>query len=469
MERDGARDQPDGPSEGDLGASASAGSEPTASDGPDESVPLLGEGDLDEDDDLSTASPSLPLPPEDRLWRHPSELKFTSPAAHATDHSPDPWLEHMWQSETVVDRPARTVVYSAALLSGIVAAALTAGLFLWIGPARERVVERTVERQVVPDGELDTVRASFSAVPQDVADVADEVKPTIVKLDVFGTSGERIGAGSGVIFRTDGHILTNAHVVAGAERIEVVLANGTRLDADVVGTDALTDVGIVAIRSTDIEPLPVAVLGDTTTLRVGERAIAIGSPLGLAGGPTVTVGVISAIGRVIQTPDGERLYDLVQTDAPIMPGSSGGALLDPDGHVIGITTVIGVSEVGAEGVGFAVPIEIAHDVALDLLTTGEARHGFLGVAGDDLATEQADELGVEGAAVITLVADGYPAADAGLRVGDVVTSLAGMEITSMADLIVTVRRLEPDTNVMMTVLRGAQEREFEIPIVQRPG
>ena len=453
---DGARDQPDGTSEGDEHGLPA-----------DHGEPMVGDAEL-EDDDTAEASPSLPLPPEDRLWRHPSELKFTSSGAGGVPRSPDPWLDQMWPSETVVDRPARTVVYSAALLSSIVAAALTAGLFLWIGPARERVVERTVERQVVPSGELDTVRASFSVLPQDVADVADEVKPTIVKLDVFGDGEERIGSGSGVIFRTDGHILTNAHVIAGADRIEVVLANGTRLDAEVAGVDALTDVGIVAIRSQLADPLPVAVLGDTTTLRVGERAIAIGSPLGLAGGPTVTVGVISAIGRVIDTPDGERLYDLVQTDAPIMPGSSGGALLDADGNVIGITTVIGVSDVGAEGVGFAVPIEIAHDVALDLLTTGEARHGFMGVAGDDVTTEQADELGVDGAAVLTQVAEGYPAADAGLRIGDMVTTLAGMDITSMADLIVTVRRLEPGTRVPVSIMRGSIELELEIAISQRP-
>jgi putative serine protease PepD len=452
-----------------LGGLGAFGDPP--SDDPDDDTVVLGPGDSglgessDDDSDGPSGTRSMPLPPEDRLWRHPSELKFTSERPR---RALDPWLDGIWPTATATDRPTRTVIYSAAVLSGVLAAALTAGLFLWMGPARERVVERTVERHVAPDGDVDAVVARFGNQSLDVARVAEDVRPSIVQLDVSGTTPGTTGSGSGVIFRSDGHILTNAHVVEGTEQIEVVLADGQRLEAEVVGTDTLTDIAVLAVISELDDPLPVATLGRTTTLKVGQPAIAIGSPLGLSGGPTVTVGVISAIGRVVDTPAGSRLYDLVQTDAPIMPGSSGGALLDANGKVIGITTVIGVSDVGAEGVGFAVPIEIAHDVARDLLTTGEARHGFLGVAGADVTAEQAEDLGIDGGAVLTEVVDGHPAADAGLRNGDLVTRLEGEVITSMAELIVGVRRLEPGTRVALTVVRDGDEMELEVIVAQRP-
>ena len=411
--------------------------------------------DFDDTDDGGTPS-TPPLPPEDRLWRHPSELKYFD--------ADEPWPSSRLRGTP----PGRTVLHGMAALTGLVAAAVTAGMFLWLGPVRERVVERTVERHSSEPTTAAPVFFPLGPTGLDVATVAEEVRPSITRVDVLGRDDGTTGSGSGVIFRSDGHILTNAHVVENARSIRVVLADGRSRAAEVVGTDPLTDIAVLRIDRRGAEEFPPVVLGDTTELRVGEPAIAIGSPLRLQGGPTVTVGVISATGRVLDA-QGSRLFDLVQTDAPIMPGSSGGALLDADGHVIGITTVIAISEVGAEGLGFAVPIEIAHDVALDLLTVGEARHGFFGVVGSDLGAEQAADLGVAGGSVVTGIEPDGPADEAGMREGDIIVLLGKRPVETMSHLIVSVRRLEPGRIVPVTVIRDGEELVVDVEVAARPG
>jgi S1-C subfamily serine protease len=410
--------------------------------------------DFDDTDDGGGRS-TLPLPPEDRLWRHPSELKYLG-------------MDEPWPSGPLRGAPGgRAVLHGVAALTGLVAAAVTAGMFLWLGPVRERVVERTVERHAAEPVTGAPALFPLGRNGLDVARVAEDVRPSITRVDVLGATDGATGSGSGVIFRSDGHVLTNAHVVEDAESIRVVLADGRSRAAEVVGTDPLTDIAVLRVDRTGDEEFPPVVLGDTTDLKVGEPAIAIGSPLRLQGGPTVTVGVISATGRVLDA-QGARLFDLVQTDAPIMPGSSGGALLDAAGEVIGITTVIAVSEVGAEGLGFAVPIEIAHDVALDLLTVGEARHGFFGVVGSDLGAEQAAELGVAGGSVVTGIEPDGPAEEAGLREGDIIVQLGDLPVETMSQLIVAVRRLEPGRVVPVTVIRDGEEFVADVEVAARP-
>ena len=319
-----------------------------------------------------------------------------------------------------------------------------------------------VERQAVLAGSVASVRDPSQL---DVVSIADSARQSIVRVEVLDGSGSAVSSGSGVIVRDDGHVVTNAHVVDGGTVMEAILADGRRLDADLVGVDELTDLAVLKVD--DDERFPTALLGSTASLEVGEPAVAIGSPLGLSGGPTVTVGVISAVGRELQASTGPRLYDLVQTDAPIMSGSSGGALLDSHGAVIGITTAVAISDTGAEGLGFAIPIEIAHAVATDLIDTGHARHGYLGIDAADLSSEHAASLGIEGGAIVADVENGSPAEEAGLQPGDVVVEIDGVPARSMSALIVSIRLSSPGTTVHLTVVRDGAELDLPVTMGER--
>src|SRR4051794_21619887 len=296
------------------------------------------------DDGLDDDEPAYrpPLPPDDRLWRHPSEV---GPAPVA-------------MSATRSDGPAARQ-WAVALASGLVGALLATGITVAAGGHRnDHQVQHVTEQVALPVG---------TTAEKGVAAVAARLRPAIVQLVVEHKGSE--ASGSGVIFRDDGHILTNDHVVDSAQKVTVVLSDGRKVPGQVVGGDPDTDVAVVKM---DGGPYPVATLGTATLLRVGDQCISIGSPLGLVGGPSVSVGVLSALGRSLDGEAGHRLYDMIQTDAAISPGSSGGALLDASGAVIGVTTAIAVSEAGAEGLGFATPIDIARSVADELITTGKA-------------------------------------------------------------------------------------------------
>ena len=254
----------------------------------------FGDADHDSAGDPMAATAPLRLPPDDRLWRHPSELSTAqSTISTSTSHT------------TGSSRRA----IAAATLTAAVAGAMVAGVAIWfLGPGQQLVTERVVERQLIqPSAAI--VNASLGRL--DVVSIAEIVKPSIVRVEILNPVDTVVGSGSGVIFRDDGNILTNAHVVAGAAGIEVVTSDGRRYDADLIGADALTDIAVVKIDRDD--PFPAMLLGSTSLLRVGEPAVAIGSPLRLTGGPTVTVGVVSAIGRTLDLPDGGRLLDRKST------------------------------------------------------------------------------------------------------------------------------------------------------------
>ena len=268
------------------------------------------------------------------------------------------------------------------------------------------------------------------------------------------------------MIRDDGYLLTNAHVVQGAERITVVMADGSELEGKLVGEDDVTDIAVVKVESP--EPFATAVLGSASHLQVGEPAIAIGSPLGLAGGSSVTTGVVSALGRQVQGQDGEPLLDMIQTDAAISPGSSGGALLDATGAVIGITTAIAVSDVGPEGLGFATPVDIAKSVAEEIIRTGRAVHVWLGVEGGDLDRPSALREGVPGGAVVRRVIPDSPADNGGLEDRDVILAVGNEPIASMSGLVIALRNLEPGDVVELVYLRGSERHTVAVTLVERP-
>jgi S1-C subfamily serine protease len=216
----------------------------------------------------------------------------------------------------------------------------------------------------------------------------------------------------------------------------------------------------------DADELPVAVLGTARGLEVGAPVVAIGSPLGLQGGPSVTTGVISAVERTIGGNGGNALHGMIQTDAPIAPGSSGGALVDTSGAVIGIVTAV-AGDPGSR-FGFATPIDLVHRVAVQLIERGEAVHGWLGVEGTDLTAEQATTMGVEGGAVVHGILDAGPAGEAGLQDEDVITDIDGEPVRSMPGLVVAVREREPGDEVVVGYVRDGERGETTATIGERP-
>ena len=371
--------------------------------------------------------------PDDRVWRHPSE---------------------MGPKRAPVRRQLWTVGIASALAASVISTALAvvAGTLLDAGSDSGPGVHTT---SVLP------ILAPASS-KADVVAIADRVRPAIVQLKV---ERGRTGSGSGVLFRSDGHLLTNAHVVDGATSVSVVLSSGKELPARVIGSDPESDTAVVKI---DGGPFPVAQLGTSTDLKVGQEAIAMGSPLGLTGGPSVTVGVISALHRTVRTRGGQSLMDMVQTDAPIAPGSSGGALLDAGARVIGITTAVVVTDTGAEGFGFATPIDTARNAAEQLITTGKVVTVWLGVEGSDLDGATAVDLNVDGGAIIERVKTGSPAERAGLAPSDVVVGMNGKPVRSMAMLAVAVRAHRPGDVVTLDVVREKQHHGIDVTVAERP-
>jgi S1-C subfamily serine protease len=265
------------------------------------------------------------------------------------------------------------------------------------------------------------------------------------------------------MFRSDGQVLTNWHLVDEAQSIKVVMEDGKEEPARLVGADRDTDLAIVKV---DGGPYTVATLGTAAALKLGQRAIALGSPLDLTGGPSVTVGVVSALHRQVELREGMPLLDMIQTDAPISPGSSGGVLLDGKGTAIGIITA--VSSGGADGLGFATPIETARLVGDQLIANGRFIHVWLGIEGSDIDGGMATLLGVDGGALVDKVTPGGPAERAGLAARDVIVGIGNKAIPSMGALVVDLRGRPPGEEVALDVMRDSKRREMHITLAERP-
>ena len=400
------------------------------------------------DDRFDETPFSDPLPLDDRLWRHPSELQLPLDLGGGTaHHHRGVGLGTGW---------------STAVVSGLIGSVLAVSAIATTGVLSEgpEVRETVVRETVAPAFAVSSVSAGADG---SVVRVAADASPAVVRIEV---RGDVDGSGSGVVFRDDGHVLTNAHVVDGAQRIMVVLADGTTLEAELVGFDVVTDIAVVKVAGD--EPFPTAVLGSAAALAVGQPTVAIGSPLGLLGGSSVTTGVVSALGREVDGQGGPPLLDMIQTDAAIAPGSSGGALLDMRGTVIGITTAIAVSQVGAEGLGFAVPIDLAVRVGTQLIEGGRAIHVWLGIEGRDLDAAEAADAGLRGGAEVTDVVAGSPADAGGLIVGDVIVAIGDQRVPSMSGLVVALRDRQPGDVVSLTVVDDGAEVRRDVVLEERP-
>jgi serine protease Do len=320
--------------------------------------------------------------------------------------------------------------------------------------------------QSTPTGNDDATVALDGDFTGAVARVTDAVRPAVVFLSVvqtttgmFGQEEEQEGVGSGFIIDEDGHILTNNHVVAGADTITVILPDGREFEGNVLGRSRNPDVALIQI---DGEDLPVVELGQSSELEIGEWVVAIGNALGLQGGPTVTAGVVGALDRTLRPArDAPPMENLIQLDAAINPGNSGGPLVNLAGEVVGINTA-GIR--GAEGIGFAVAIEDAQNIVEQILE-GEPR-AALGVSGASVTPAIASQLGLEvneGVVVVEVQSDSGAEA-AGIQPGDVITSVDGQDITGTSDLRDVIAEHEPDDTVTVTVDRQGEELELDVTL-----
>nr|WP_255719649.1 trypsin-like peptidase domain-containing protein [Pelomonas sp. P8] len=276
-------------------------------------------------------------------------------------------------------------------------------------------------------------------------------------------NGPQLGLGSGVIISADGVLLTNNHVVEGASDIEVQLSDGRQAQATLVGTDPETDVAVLKINLPD---LPAIGLGDATSLQVGDVVLAIGNPFNV--GQTVTSGIVSALGR---SQLGINTFEnFIQTDAAINPGNSGGALVDADGRLVGINTAIFSRSGGSLGIGFAIPVDVARQVAAAILKDGSVSRGWIGVQTRELTPELAEalKLGSARGVLIGGVVNDAPAAKAGIRPGDVLTRVGDRPVATPAELLASVAALKPRSQVDVSVQRGSQAMTFSVAVGQRP-
>jgi serine protease Do len=272
------------------------------------------------------------------------------------------------------------------------------------------------------------------------------------------------GTGSGTIFDAEkGLILTNNHVVGGAQKINVTLYNNQVIEGTIVGSCAARDIAVVKVDAKNLES---AELGDSDKIRVGQRVYAIGNPFGLTGGPTVTSGVISALNRTIESERG-LIENLVQTDAAINPGNSGGPLVDLDGKIVAINTAIIPY---AQGIGFAIPINSAKMCSNDIMTMGSDKRPWLGVVGLSLTPEIAHyyNLPVGYGVIVTKIANASPAQDAGLVDGDIILEIDNTEIRTIEDLVREIRKRKVGDKVRIFALRSNREHFFELYLKAPP-
>ncbi len=309
-----------------------------------------------------------------------------------------------------------------------------------------------------------------------IRDVAQRARPGVVFIGVKGTAlGNALlpipveGVGSGAIYDPSGLIVTNNHVVENAEQISVTLPDGRSFDGQLVGRDPQTDLAVVRIQG---DNLPVLPFGDSDQLQIGDWVVAIGNALGLEGGPTVTTGVVGALHRSIQEPNGATLQELIQTDAAINPGNSGGPLVNLRGEIVGINTAAAVTDQGvpAAGVGFAISINSAKPILAQLASTGHVRRAFLGVVPVTITPALAAQyhLPVKQGVILAQVDPNSPAAQAGMRPNDILLSLDNTPLKSVADLRNVLAAHNPGDTVSAVILRNGSQRQLSVTLGEAP-
>jgi S1-C subfamily serine protease len=302
--------------------------------------------------------------------------------------------------------------------------------------------------------------AVTAATAPDLSSVVAAVEPSVVT--VLTSKGQ----GSGVVYQAGGVIVTNEHVVRGSTTVEIALADGSRTPGRVAATDESTDLAVIRAERTNLPPAKF----QTALPRPGQTAIAMGSPLGFEG--SVSAGIISGLGRGIPGSAGETrsLVDLIQTDAAISPGNSGGALVNGQGEVVGINEAYLPPSTGAVSIGFAIPSAVVVDTVDELLKNGRAEHAYLGVVPGSLTPQIAEALNIEaGPGVVVLdVSEGSPAATAGIRRGDVITKMGDQPVTTVEGLLGALRPHDPGESITVELRRGAKTESLTVKLAELP-
>ena len=383
------------------------------------------------------------------------------------------YISDLVEESTSKNKSSLNIIFGSSIITSIIVLS-----FLYVYGIFEE------EEIVLPEPITitETIKEKELVVPRvdstEVVSIAEIATKTIVQVQV-GQRDENndfftIGGGSGVVIKKNGLIITNHHVITGADEIRVVFEDGRMYEAELIGSDQLTDVGLIKIQKTDLSPIEI---GNSNKIFVGDLAVAIGHPLTLGAEPTVTTGVVSALNRRLDVGNDAMnsavtLFGLIQTDAPITRGSSGGALLNKNGELIGITTAIATADVGAEGLGFAIPINLALNIVDDLLDDGKVFHAFLGILG-----AQYFEVAEDGARIFSGVYieelygptnDMYAIGKAGALPGDIIKKIENKPVKTLDQLITILRRMRADDEVKIEILRDGNTITLEFKLDLRP-
>ena len=422
------------------------------------------------DDTTPVNPPSVPEPdPTDELY--PPYVAYARPWSAETGRIPEARPN---PPQPAPKQRSHISTGAVAFIAAVVGAIAVVGLLGMLGlfsnessdaiaaPAAQEAVATTVVRQV-------TTEIVTSPIDPGVAEaVALKVVPSVVTVEVGDLEDETLtlnGSGSGVILE-NGYIVTNHHVIDGATVARVVLQDGRTYDTEIIGSDAYTDLAVLRV---DIDGLTPIEFGAADELAIGRLAVAVGNPLGQDGGVSLTVGVISALSRTVAFGDSTALYGMLQTDAPITSGSSGGALVDENGKLIGITAAIGVSQAGAEGIGYAIPVELVQRITDEIIETGSVKHSFIGIYGTDYVVVADDGALTPGGAEIAEFVEGTSAAaEAGFAVGDAIVDVEGVEIRTMEDLVIQLRLFHVGDEVQITVNRDGAPVAAFVMLDERP-
>jgi S1-C subfamily serine protease len=367
-----------------------------------------------------------------------------------------------------------------------VAAALTAAAGIGAGGAATYAALTDDDGTAVRQVTVTSSEPAATGTPLSVNEIYRRAYRGVVEITVTGESSqspfgrEGQAQGSGFVYDRAGHVVTNQHVVGDASSVSVRFWNGQSYDAEVVGTDASTDLAVLDVDApaSVLQPIP---LGDSSRVRVGDAVVAIGSPFGLE--QTVTSGIVSALHRTMTAPNDFSINDSIQTDAAINHGNSGGPLLNARGQVIGVNAQIESNSGGNDGVGFAIPSNTVRSVVSQLVETGRVEHAYLGVGVQTIPASVGEELDSADGVAVTEVRSGTPAARSGLRAatgsrlvdgqsyptgGDVITAIDGRKVTTSQELQSAIDARQPGDTVSLTVVRDGDARTVEVELASRP-
>ena len=469
---------------------------PFISEGNDDGVSSVAEDMMDHNDTPPTEAPESAERPgaigiADTGEMAPIDRSIQPSVVEAAPFDYDTYYgtEPIWPDESLGEPPAEArtpktrdgaMYFIGAIAAGVVGAALTVGVLAATGtfndegpalavPPTQEAVTSTEAPSDSPAPINNTIINNELGSAVNPTAVAVKTIPSIVTVNTFSGEGESavgVGSGSGVVLTSDGYIATNEHVVDGAANYAVTFEDGRVYEAELVGQDALTDLAVLKITADGLVPIE---FGSSDVLALGDPAVAVGNPLGQDGGSSISVGIVSAFDRQVDFGDGSSLFGMIQTDAAINSGSSGGALVNADGQLIGITSAIGVSNAGPEGIGYAIPVELVERITDEIIEIGDVNHPFLGVTVGTFLEEKADgAIQPSGAEIIGIEGDDSAAAAAGIEEGDVVVMIGDKEISTRNDLILEVRLYRVGDVVEFGVLRNGEPLRFSVEMGQRP-